>query len=161
MPEHALPRREARGIRLVLEASMYLAFFAAALPSAWFGTNELLYYHAYPERLESRDSAPLVFAAMAAIQIMEYALAAAGLLALFFLVKGPRAVRYSIAAVVTGWILVFLGLMFAPPTPFASMARLWLDAIPFVALSLLPLACASVRWALRKPREVSNHDNHA
>ena len=137
-------------MRTALETVMYLAFSAAALPMAWLGVSEILYYRAHPEMLESRDSALLVFAAMSALQIMSVALALAVILAVYFLVRGPRALRYIIAVLVAAWLLAFvLGLIFTPSTPFASMARLYGEAAPFVALFLIPWVCAGVRLVRR------------
>lgn len=129
---------------------MYLAFCAAALPMAWLGVSELLYYQAHPEMLQSRDSAPIVFAAVWAVEIMKLALGLGAILVLYFVVTGPRAVRYSSSALAIAWILTpALALFFVAATPFSSMARLYGDAVPFVALFLLPWVCGGVRFALR------------
>ena len=140
-------------LRPGLEGVMYMAFAAAPPPTAWLRVRELLFYRARPELLESRDSAPMVFAAAGAVQIMTFALGLAALPAVYVLVSGPRAARYSCAILLGVWVLSFwLGLRMAGSTPFASMARLYGDAVPFVALCLLPLACAGVRLALRGAR---------
>ena len=103
-----------------------------------------------PNDVRARDAALLVFAAMGGIRIMTVALAAAAILAVYFLLKGPRAVRLGIAAVVAAWALAFgLSLLFAPSTPFASMARLYWDAVPSTALVVVPWVCAGVRLARR------------
>ena len=136
-------------MRSVLEALMYVAFFAAALPFAWLDVHEVLYYQAHPERLSSRDSALLVFAAMTAIRIMTPALGVAVLLALYFLVSGPRAARVSAAVLVVAWLLRFSFAYWRTPPPFASMARIYWEAVPSTVLSLLPWICAGVRLARR------------
>ncbi|MGH9868990.1 MAG: hypothetical protein ACREAA_12595 [Candidatus Polarisedimenticolia bacterium] len=134
-------------MRRALEFLMYLAFSAAALPFAWLGVNDILYYRAHPDMLEVMDSAPEVLGVMAAIWVMGPALAAGAVLALYFLIAGPRAARVS-SAVLTGmWLVPFLAI---PATPARSFARLYWDGLPFVALSVLPWVCAGVRLA--------NHD---
>jgi hypothetical protein len=135
-------------MRTALEALMYLAFSVAALPMAWLGVREVLVYRAHPDQLADRDAALLVFAAMGALQVMTVALALAAILAVYFLLKGKKAVRYSIAALIGSWALVFcVGWFFIPSTRLASMARLYWDAVPFVVLVLVPWVCAGVRLA--------------
>src|SRR5262245_52156463 len=138
-------------MRRALEFLMYLAFSLAALPFAWFGTSSLLYYRAHPEMLEVRDSAPEALGVIAAIPFMIGALVVAGATALYFLVKGPRAARINVSILVTLWFLPFI---LVPETPFRSFARLYWDALPFVALSVAPWACAAVRMALRNKAPV-------
>jgi hypothetical protein len=127
---------------------------------AWLGVSEVMYYQSHPEMLQSRDSFPVVFAVLWAVDIMKPALGLAALLALYFLVAGPRAARYGSALLVTAWILTFaLAWLFVTPTPFASVARLYWDAVPFVALSILPWLCAGVRLALRNATALAaRHD---
>ena len=137
-------------MRTALEALMYLAFSVAALPMAWLGVRDVLYYRAHLDQLAERDAALLVFAAMVALQIMAVACAVAAILAVYFLVRGPRAVRYSVAALVAAWIVALgLAFIFGRTTPFASMARLYWDAVPFAVLVLVPWVCAGVRLAHR------------
>ena len=133
-------------VRSTVEALMYLAFSAAALPMAWLGVSDILYYQAHPEMLESRDSAPVVMSVVWAVYIMLPALGAAVLLALCFLLGGPRAVRMSSLFLISAWILMFV---LVPSTAFASVARLYWDAVPFVVLAILPWLCAGVRLVLR------------
>ena len=137
-------------MRIALEALMYLAFSVAALPMAWLGVSEVLFYRSHPDQLADRDAALLVFAAMGGLRIMTVALALAAILAVYFLLKGPRAVRHGIAALVAAWVLAFgLSLLFTPSTPLASMARLYWDAVPSTALVVVPWICAGVRLARR------------
>ena len=150
--------RWAPPIRPALEALMYLAFCAAALPFAWLGVTDLLYYRAHPDLLETRDAAPAVLAVVGALEITEYALGVAAILSLYFLIRGPRAVRISSAILVIAWILVpAFCLFFVPTTAFTSTARLVSDAAPFVALLLLPWACAGGRFMLAM-HEKNNSD---
>jgi len=139
-------------MRPALEALMYLAFSAAALPMAWLGVSDVLYYQSHPEMLQSRDSAPVVLAAVWAAEIMKPALGLAAVLAFYLLITGPRAVRYSSAALIIAWVMAFtIAQLFVTSTPFASVARLYWDAVPFVALSILPWLCAGVRLARMNP----------
>jgi hypothetical protein len=141
-------------VRPAFEALMYLAFSAAALPMAWVGVSEVIYYHVHPDRLEVRDSVQVVGLVFWAIEFMKPALGLATLAALYFLVAGPRAVRINSALLVFAWLLTFgLAFVLVTPTAFASMARLYWDAIPFVALALLPWLCAWVRFTRFKRNE--------
>src|SRR5262245_38803009 len=123
-------------LRSVLEALMYLAFCAAAVPFAWQGMSELLYYRSHPEMLQTRDAATMVMGVVAALDITKPLLLLAVLLALFFLVRGPRAARFSSAGLLIAWILTIALGAFAKPG-FVSVERLSWDAIPFVVLLLL------------------------
>jgi hypothetical protein len=141
-------------LRPVVEALMYLAFFAAALPMAWLGVSEVIYYQAHPDMLEVRDSALIVPAVVWAVGLMKPALASASVMALYFLVAGPREVRINSAVLILAWVATFgLAFTFVTPTAFASMTRLYWDAIPFVALALLPWLCAGMRLASRRRNE--------
>jgi hypothetical protein len=138
-------RRDA--VRRTIEGLMYLAFTAAALPLAWVSVHELLYYRAHPDDLQTRDTAPLALVMSGVDLVMDPALALAAVLALYFLIRGPRPLRYASGALVLGWILMAVTPLSAP---FNSVKRLYLDAVPFVALSLLPLVCAFVRVRSRR-----------
>ena len=141
-------------MRPALEAVMYLAFSAAALPMAWLGVSEVIYYHGHPDMLQVRDSAQVVPSVIWAIQLMKPALALAAVAALYFLIAGPRSARVSGAVLVFAWLLTFtLAWAFVTPTAFASMARLYWDAVPFVLLVLLPWLCAWVRFARLRRNE--------
>src|SRR5262245_18894212 len=138
---------------------MYLVFSLAALPFACLSVNDALYYQAHSEMLQSRDSAPLVFAALMAIALMKPALGLAVLLALYFLVSGPRAARFSGAVLTSAWLLTLASEYLATPPQFASTARLYWDAVPFVALSVLPWICAGIRLAHRSARRPTHESD--
>ena len=136
-------------MRGVFEALMYLAFSAAALPMAWMGVSEVIYFHAHPEQLQTRDSAFMVLSVTWGVQFMLSALIAGALMAVIFLIAGPRAVRLSSGVLASAWLLAFLtAALFKPPT-FTSMARIYWDSTPFAVLALLPWICAGVRFARR------------
>src|SRR5262245_35100121 len=137
-----------------LEWLMYAAFSAAALPAAWMGWSNLSYYRAHPEMLETRDSAPEVFATLFAVQVMMICLLVAAALALFVLRAGPFAARVSVIVLVIAWVAAF----FQPETSFRSFQGLYWEALPFMALALLPWICAGARFAFpaRKPIALPN-----
>src|SRR5262245_9509850 len=146
-------------MRSALEALMYSAFCAAALPMAAQALSDLLYYRAHHDMLQSRDAAPEVFAAVWAVEIMKPALGLAAILALYFLVTGLLAVGFSSSALVIAWILTpAFGRFVGTSTPFASTARLYWDAVPFATLCLLPWVCGGIRFARRNARPLSSHD---
>lgn len=137
-------------MRVVLEALMYLAFSAAALPMAWLGVTDLLYFHAHPEMLEVRDAASVVPAVFFAIKLMVPTLALAAVVALYFIVAGPRRERINSGVLVLAWVSMFpAAFILDTPTPFASMARLYWDTIPFFLLGLLPWPLAWLRFTLK------------
>src|SRR5262245_7537524 len=98
-------------MRITVEALMYVAFSAAALPLAWLGVSDVLYYRAHPEMFQYSDSAPSVFAVVGAVQLMKLGLGLAAILALYFFVRGPRAVRYSSCALVIAWSLTLASVL--------------------------------------------------
>jgi L-alanine-DL-glutamate epimerase-like enolase superfamily enzyme len=126
---------------------MYLAFAAAPLPIARMATSEALYYHAHPTELETRDTAMLVVPLVAAFKFLTAVLAVGALLALYFLVTGPRAARVSAAALIAAWLLLIAAIFFLPLGRPNSLAELYVDAVRFVALCALPWICAGVRFA--------------
>jgi hypothetical protein len=142
-------------MRRALEFLMYLVFSVAALPLAWLGLRDIFYYRAHPEALEVRDSAPEVFAAVAAILFADVGLLIGGALALYVLWAGPRSARVNVAILVIAWLALFF---LVPETPFRSFERLYWDGLPYAALVVLPWICAGVRFALkgRRPIPASN-----
>ena len=136
-------------MRSALEVLMYLAFSAAALPFAWLGVNEALYYHAHPKMLQSRDSALLVLAAVMAIDVMKATLCLAALLAVYFLASGPRDLRFIASALAMAWLATFASALVPRPQPINSMVGMYWDAATFVTLSILPWICAGIRLSRR------------
>ena len=141
-------------MRRALEFLMYLAFSAAALPYAWFGLSDILYYRAHPQMLEVRDSAPEVLGVVAAWPLVGTALAVGGVLALYFLATGPRSARVSSVVLLTAWLAPFL---LIPQTPFRSFARLYWDGLPFMGLLVLPWICGGLGLAMRSRNPMPSH----
>lgn len=136
-------------VRPAIEALMYLAFCAAALPMARLGLGELVHYRAHPEMLQERDSAPLVMSVTAAAGFIKIGLAVALPLAVYFLVTGPAPARVSSAVLISAWLSSFVLAMVIDAPSFSSTARLYWDAVPFVALAALPWLCAGLRVTMR------------
>lgn len=130
-------------MRRTLGVLMYAAFSLAALPFAWLGLRDLLYFRAHPEMLEARDAAVELGAALIVVKIMTAVLLVAGVLALCVLVLGPPAARLNGMILVAAWVAVF----FAPDTPFNSFRRLYWEALSFAALVVLPWICAGLARA--------------
>ena len=144
-----IPRMGNRRLRAALEGLMYLAFFIAPLPFAWLGVNELLFYRAHPDWLQDRDAAPMVLPVLMAMKVMLPAQVLAVLLALYFLITGPRGARLGSSALVVAWVLIMALCSIVPPGPFNSFFRLYWDAVPWVALSVFPWVCAGLRLRRR------------
>jgi hypothetical protein len=143
-------------LRRASEALMYLAFLAAALPFAWLGVGNLIFFNAHREALETRDAAVEVMSAVFAARITLIALAVAVPVALFFLAAGPRAVRISSTILVFAWLFYFFLALFFDAPPLASMARLYWDGAPFAVLALLPMLCAGFRAAVTNRRPAAD-----
>src|SRR5262245_47333821 len=135
-------------MRRALELLMYLAFSLAALPFAWLGVRNILYFRAHPEMLEVRDSALELFGVVAVVPFMGACLLVAAGLALCVLWIGPRAARINSSILVVAWVALF----FSPETEFRSFARLYWEGLPFAALVVLPWICAGVRLGFRTKR---------
>ena len=130
------------------ELLMYGAFSLAALPLAWLGLRDILYYRAHPEMLEVRDAALEVWGAMAVLPLVGVGLVAAAGLALYVLRVGPLAARIDSGILVIAWVAAF----YTPETAFRSFARLYWEAVPFAALVALPWVCAARRLAFGTKR---------
>ena len=128
--------------RRVAEFVMYAAFSAAALLSAWLGVHNFRYFRAHPEMLEERDSAGEALALSLISPYVSTALVIGGLLALYFVAKGPRAARINIFAL---GIALVATLVLTPSTSFTSFARIYWDGATSVLLCALPLVCAAFR----------------
>jgi hypothetical protein len=142
-------------MRRALEPLMYVAFSVAALPLAWLGLSQLLYYRAHPEMLEVRDAALEVGAVLIALPFVGVALLIALGLAAFVFRFGPFIARVNGVILVIAWVAAF----FAPETAFRSFARLYWEALPFAALVALPWVCAAVRLAFTKEKVHTTHND--
>ena len=124
------------------ELLMYGAFSLAALPLAWIGFRDILYYRSHPEMLEVRDAALEVWGAMAVLPFVGVGLLAAAGLALYVLRVGPLGARINSVILLIAWCAAAFS---TPETPFRSFARLYWEALPFAALVALPWVCAARR----------------
>lgn len=139
----------------ILEMAAYVLFAIAALPFAWVGVNDLIYFVANTQALEERDSALEVFRVVMLSRFSLLFLGTACLVSLYPLVAGPNRARVS--------LLILFGIFAAvvianPAVPFNSMRRILWDAISMSVLLLTPLVLLAIRFregkrAPNKPSE--------
>nr|CAP48014.1 putative integron gene cassette protein [uncultured bacterium] len=128
-------------MRKTAEVLMYAAFAMAALPFAYIGVSDFLYFRAHPDALAGRDTAFQVVEIMAIFPFIRASLVIGCLFALYFVIMGPRILRIIGLVLIASWPLLFL----VPPTLVQSSARLYCDGLPWVGLVMLPCACGVIR----------------
>jgi hypothetical protein len=125
------------------ELLMYALFALAALPLALLEANALAFFLMNPEMIQDRDAALEVLAASMAIRYASYPFVPATLMALYFAVAGPRAVRINVAFLVLAFcVLSYLSSTFAFNTP----GRLYLESASIALFAMLPIFFLVRRW---------------
>src|SRR5262245_24785610 len=104
-------------MRRIGEFVMYAALSVAQTPAAWLALRNVFYFRAHPEALEVRDSAGEALWWIAFEPLSRTAHVLGALLALYFLITGPRGARICVAVIA----FAYAGVIFlTPPTSFTS-----------------------------------------
>lgn len=136
----------------LFEMTAYVLFAIGALPFAWIGVSDFIYFVANAQALEERDSTIEVFRAVMASRFSLLFIGGACLVSLFPLAVGPNRARV--------YLLILFGIFAAvvianPGFPFNSMRRILWDAISMSMLFLAPLILLAIRFRERKGRPTS------